>query len=352
MNHLFVQTAFLGDLLLSVPFLKQLRNWDPQSHLSLICRKGFGSFMRELRLCDQVFEFDKVTKNPVSREVLNRKFDYIFCPHQSLTSHRLIQKISSRHKLGYYKFWNSCFFNQRIYRRSDWPEAIRQMQLLGAVWEPVRVKLETFSNKHKVIPSWSRMDLPHLIWKKSQYQEFVERKKLNFKLEEDYICMAPGSVWPTKKWPKDCFLKVIHQLNTKGLAVVLIGSTDERLLGEELQSKASHCHSFIGSLSLMESTMVLARSKALLCNDSGTMHMASLLTLPTLALFGPTVPELGYKPWNPKASVLETKELLCRPCGQHGGRYCPIGTHQCMTSIDPNLVTSKILDLLNKDQGP
>jgi len=348
MNHLFIQTAFLGDLLLSVPSLKQIRIQDPNSHLSLVCRKGFGTFMKELDLCDQVFEFDKTTKNLVDQKILNKTFDYVFCPHQSLTSHRLVQKIKSRHKLGYYKFWNSFFFSRRIHRRMELPETLRQMQLPGAVWKSLEIKLKNFSSKKQIIPSWSQMELSHLKWTDSEYHKLVQRKNMNFKFNKNYICLAPGSVWPTKQWPTDYFLKVADHFYQKGLEIVLIGSPDEKSLGEQLQSKAPHCHSFIGDLSLTESTMVLARSKGLICNDSGAMHIASLLTLPTLAVFGPTVPELGYKPWNPKAHILENKKLLCRPCGQHGSHHCPINTHQCMTSIDPGLVVRKALALFSK----
>ena len=222
------------------------------------------------------------------------------------------------------------------------------MQLLGAVWKPLETKLKSFSRKKETIPLGFQMDLPHLGWTDSEYCELVQRKNMDFKLEGNYVCMAPGSVWPTKQWPVDHFLRVADQLYKKGFRTVLVGSSNERLLGEELQSKAPHCHSLIGDLSLMESTMVLARSQGLVCNDSGAMHIASLLTLPTLALFGPTVTELGYKPWNPKAHVFEIKELLCRPCGQHGSHHCPIGTHQCMTSIDPDQVAFKALTVFSQ----
>ena len=345
MNHLFIQTAFLGDLLLSIPFLKQIKVWDSRSHLSLICRKGFGSFMKELKLCDKVFEFDKSTKTLTDKEVLNKTFDYVFCPHQSLTSHRLVRKIKSKNKLGYHKFWNAFFFNRRVQRRLDWPEALRQMQLLGAVWESLETELKNFIPEKQTIPPWSQMDLPHLKWTDNEYRKLFQRKNMNFNLDRDYICLAPGSVWSTKQWPVNYFAKIAHHFYEKNLEVVLIGSPDEKFLGGQLQSQVPRCYSFIGDLSLMESMMVLARSRGLVCNDSGAMHMAGLLNLPTLAIFGPTVPEFGYKPWSPRAHVLENKKLLCRPCGQHGSRYCPIKTHQCMTSIDPDLVAHKALAL-------
>ena len=351
MNHLFIQTAFLGDLLLSIPVLKQIKHWDPGSHLSLICRRGFGSFMENLGVCDQVFEFDKDTKSLTDQRVLKKEFDYIFCPHLSLTSHRLVQRIHSKNKLGYHRLWNRCFFHKRIHRRLDWPEAIRQMQLLAAVWESMELRLETFSKNPHSIPQWARMSLPHLHWTGKQYDELVEKKNMTFKLDQNYVCLAPGSVWPTKRWSEDGFFHVITRLVEKGLRVVLIGASEEKPLTKRLQAEVSHCYSLAGDLDLVESTMVLARSQGLVCNDSGAMHMAGLLELPTLAFFGPTVPQLGYKPWNPKAFVFEVKNLLCRPCGQHGSRSCPIGTHQCMTSIDADLVFLKAMEFFSLQAG-
>ena len=256
-------------------------------------------------------------------QFLSLSFDYVFCPHQSLTSGRLVQKIKAKNKVSYYKIWNSFFFNKRVPRKLNWPEPIRQMQLLGAVSKNIKENLKDFSNQKNKnqIPPWAMMDLPHLYWRDRDYQELTKRKKLKFHLDQAYFCVAPGSLWSTKQWPWNSFLQLIHIFNKEGFKVVLIGSEVERSIGEKLQS--SQCHSFIGDLSLMESVMVLSRSKALISNDSGAMHLGSLLSHPTLALFGPTVPELGFRPWNPRGFVFEIKELLCRPCGQHGSRQCP-----------------------------
>ena len=91
--------------------------------------------------------------------------------------------------------------------------------------------------------------------------------------------------------------------------------------------------------------MFLSKARGLICNDSGAMHMASVVDCPTVAVFGPTVQELGYKPWNSKAVVMEDNQLLCRPCGQHGGRSCPIVTHQCMENVSPLDVSKKALSI-------
>ena len=220
------------------------------------------------------------------------------------------------------------------------------MQLLGAVSKNIEEKLKSFADQKdkNQIPPWAKMDLPHLHWEDRDYQKLIKRKNLKFPLDQVYFCIAPGSLWPTKQWPWDLFLQLILMFNKKGFKVVLIGAEEERSIGEKCQSP--QCHSFIGDLSLMESVMVLSRSKALISNDSGAMHLGSLLNHPSLALFGPTVPELGFSPWNTRGFVFENKELLCRPCGQHGSRQCPIGTHRCMTSIDPASVFTRAMEII------
>jgi heptosyltransferase-2 len=64
-------------------------------------------------------------------------------------------------------------------------------------------------------------------------------------------------------------------------------------------------------------------------NDSGPMHIATGLGIPTLAVFGATTKELGFFPYGPRHKVIE-QELPCRPCGLHGKRKCPPGHFLCM----------------------
>jgi len=65
---------------------------------------------------------------------------------------------------------------------------------------------------------------------------------------------------------------------------------------------------------------------------------------PLVSIFGPTTPSQGYTPWNKKSRVVEIP-LDCRPCGAHGHNKCPIGTHDCMKKISPEMVWAKSQEL-------
>ncbi len=346
MNHLFVQTAFLGDLLLSIPTLKQIRYASSQNGITLVCRKGYGSLMKELGVCDEVIEVDKRDKKKLGGKLSTEEFDTVFCPHQSVTSHKLVKSIKKANKkIGYKNFWNASYFDIRVERNLTWPEAIRQLQLLGPIYDRIEVNLEAFAQKPDSIPQWAEMSLPNLNWSESQVEKLAEQKIQGFQASRPYICVAPGSVWPTKRWKEEHFIKSATLMARQDFQIVILGAPDERSLCERVQKQIPNSFSLAGHLSVLDSIIFISRSKGLICNDSGAMHMASVVSCPTVAIFGPTVQELGYKPWNPQSVVMEREELLCRPCGQHGSKACPIGTHRCMTDVRPEAVVKKALAL-------
>lgn len=343
MKHLYIQTAFLGDLLLSIPALKAIRQWDAKSEITLICRKGLGGLMSSLGLCDHVLEMDKNHKNLVMQQISGQEFETVFCPHLSQTSRRLAASVKAKKKIGYSGFLASKTFDKTVVRRLDWPEAIRQLQLVSTVFDTLSVRLEAFAEKPETIPVWAQMNLSQLFWSDHDWKQKLKYWQIDLSKQTSYICLAPGSVWETKRWTEESFVEAGQQLSKLNYQILILGSPEERELCERVRDQIPDAVSLAGRLSILESVMVLSRAKALICNDSGAMHMASLLHLPTVAVFGPTVLELGYKPWNPKAQVLASESLLCRPCGQHGGRRCPIGTHSCMKSVSAQQVVKTLL---------
>lgn len=342
---LYIQTAFLGDLLLSIPTLKYLRKIYPEKQIHLLCRKELASFFLETKLVDHVYT-DYQGKKPTWRELKSQldgnTFDLLICPHESFRSAWIAAHIHAKIKIGFYKWWNGIVFNQRELRPLHWPEVLRQLSLVGLVDIELNKKLNEFKNKKApfdFIPDWTSMKVN---LNSSNLQKSKIEEKWKIPSQKKWIALAPGSVWATKKWGDDNYKNLAIFLAQKEMAVILLGSSSERELGEYVQNQNKNIFNLCGETSLYEMAEILNLCETLVCNDSGAMHMASVADCTTLAFFGPTVPAFGYQPWNPKAQVLEIQSLPCRPCSPHGTKECPIGTHECMKKIGVLDVVSRI----------
>ncbi len=372
---LIVQTAFLGDLLLATPLLKTIREKYPQAEIYLLCRKGLGAFMQQLGLVDVFFEIQKKDSHSYKQaynQISDLKFSLIFCPHESLTSALFVRKLFADKKIAFRKWWNFLFFNNLIERDVELPEAMRQLSLFEPIDVTLHEKLQLFKHEHNIlkakntakntaqdsdkksdqnavgvissdfipVPSWARADINKNIlgaWS----GETLPAK-------DSFVCLFPGSVWATKQWTEQGFLhlakKIKNQLN---LDIVWMGSPVEKDLCARLKQALPGSISLAGETNLLQTMQVLELAKLVVCNDSGGQHMAALLAKPTVSIFGPTVLRYGYRAWNAKGIVVENIDIKCRPCGKHGHQKCPIGTHECMTSISADQVFKACQQLLS-----
>lgn len=355
MVNLVVQTAFLGDLLLSIPLLRRMKQRYPRHHLSLLCRKGLGDLFLQLNLVDEVFEMDKKNHNDQKDLFTSLKkieFDYIICPHESVRSAWIVSRLQARHKVGFYHWWNFWAFNERRKRPMHLPDALRQLSLMISLDDDLAKQWQTLSkedfNAHRMqtnlptIPHWASMSLR---------QNLIQGMPLpdQQRGERNIIYMAPGSVWATKRWTEEGYIAIGRQWYRQGYEICLLGSSDEHELCEKISQSIPRSRNLAGQLSLLDSLKMMCFGRAIVCNDSGAMHLASCAELPSICIFGPTVLDFGYRPWQDQAVVVQS-DLSCRPCGKHGARSCPIGTHECMTSIGTDSVSNALHNLLKTPQ--
>ncbi len=171
--------------------------------------------------------------------------------------------------------------------------------------------------------------------------------------EAPLIALCPGAKHFTKQYPLHHLSKVCELiLDRTGAEIVVLGGKEEQTAAETLRQIApERIHSFCGTLRLLESAAVLARCSAAVSNDSGLMHMATAVGVPVAALFGSTVREFGFFPYNANSVVLETEGLSCRPCTHIGRTSCPHTHFRCMESIEPQRVADALFMLLENRRG-
>ncbi len=362
---LIIQTAFIGDALLTVPLLKRVRALYPDSKLTLLCRKGVGNIFVRLKLVDSIVEFDKSKTSDwgtIQSQLSQSSFDLILSPHQSFRSEMLVRKLQSKIKIGYKKWWNFFIFDQTVDRPMQYPESLRLMSLLSPIDDEVRSFFESLQEGNQFLNSDSQttvnftreVKIPELVSPLIKNLKLDAEETVIDKLVKDFniqtyrlILFAPGSVWATKKWTMSGFSELAKKLQESGYQIAVIGSNAERGDCDALAKAVPNAVNLCGETSLSESLELMRRSALLVSNDSGAAHIASLVGLKTISIFGPTVLGLGYRPWNNNVIVNQV-ELKCRPCGLHGSDKCPIGTHECMKNVNATNVLINAEKLLSR----
>ncbi len=163
---------------------------------------------------------------------------------------------------------------------------------------------------------------------------------------EIVIGVSPGAAYGTaKRWLPERFAESANRVaNELGAAVAIFGSKDERdLCSSVAASIAGPVKNFAGETSLAEFIDLAAACRVYLTNDSGAMHIASALGVPTVAIFGAT-DDQTTGPTGPLAKVVR-EPVECSPCLK---RECPID-HRCMTGVDAGRVAEAALVLVERD---
>lgn len=156
------------------------------------------------------------------------------------------------------------------------------------------------------------------------------------------VAICPGAEYgPAKRWPMENFLAVAKHFAARHNAkIVLLGAAGDAPIASEMAVHLAEVENRVGKTTLAEFMAALANAKLVLCNDSGAMHVASVLGTPTVAIFGSTEPELTG-PLGTRTRVLR-HHVPCSPCFL---RECPID-FACMRSITPERVIAEAEALL------
>jgi len=320
--------SFLGDSVLTKPLTKAVRHYFPDSSVDFCVRPENAPLFRGMELINEVITFDKRgSAGGVAgifrfvRELKKREYDIIISCHKSFRSSLTMALTGVLRRVGFSQSAFSFLYTETVSRNMNLHEVERNLMLLEPLiadfsLEEVKKhagKAEVFvderisSNTVKYIKSASGGRKP--------------------------IGINAGSVWATKKWHAERFAEVADRLYDNGFFCVLFGApSDSESCALVAASAERPLMNTCGRLPLGQLPSYIKAMEALITNDSGPLHIASAVGTPAVAIFGPTVKELGFFPYDDKSIVVE-KELYCRPCGLHGGDDCPEGHFRCMGEI-------------------
>jgi heptosyltransferase-2 len=333
---LVVQTAFPGDAILTLPMIQELKKMHIDSSIDVLCIPATAEIFRASASVNLVLELDKHGKHKsvfatlkLINEIKKNNYQKIYCPHRSFRSALITLWIGVKDTYG---FDNSslkfAFRNSTVYDYSS-HEVKRNLSLTGK---------EQSGDEWKILPETSINEEI-----KNKIKNFIDKNNLT----QDFVVIAPGSVWETKKYPADYYIEIIKFLSSKNLNIVLIGGKADKDLCDQitLQAKGKVINS-CGEFSFIENIELLKHSKLLICNDSAPTHLGMCADIPVLTIYCSTVPEFGFYPYNNKSRSISFNELSCKPCGIHGHQQCPVSTFDCGKLMKPDIVLTHVKEML------
>ena len=316
-NILIIQTAFIGDAILSSSLVEKLHSYYPNAKISILVRKGNETIYSQHPFLSEVLVWDKKInklKNlfGILFQIRKNKYDCIINCHRFASSGFLTGFSGARHTAGYKENPFSFLFNFNIKHiiGNGRHEIERYNQLIEDF-------TDTKIFKPKLYPS--NTDL-----------EFVKPYQ-----SSRYICLAPASVWFTKQLPKEKWIELCNKTNPL-TTIYLLGAPSDKELCEQIKNQSTHSNIKIlaGQLSLLQSCALMKEAKMNYVNDSAPLHLASSINAPVTAFFNSTIPAFGFGPLSDNSNILEVKNLACRPCGLHGHKTCPEGHFKCGHLMD------------------
>jgi len=327
---LVLQTAFIGDVILTTPFLRHLKDIFPKAKIDILCIPQTKQVLQNNPFINEIIIFDKRIKVNKLASFLNtilqikaNKYDLGISIQSSVTSSLLmvLGKIKIKHGFSRQKFLNM---------------SVNHAAEKGAhkIAKILRL-LEPFSDK--------KFDHQTEIYYKDSDLKIVDKHlSENNILNDKLIAIAPGSVWFTKKWPKDYFVELVKLLENNKSKIVLTGGQQDFEICNEIAEKTNAVN-FAGKFSIPQSAALIKKCVLIITNDSAPLHIANAVQTDVVAIFGPTVKSLGFYPFRQNDIVIE-KNLDCRPCGRHGGNSCPLKHFSCMLDLTPKLVYKKMVE--------
>jgi heptosyltransferase-2 len=341
---LVIQTAFIGDVILTTPLFRTLKEGLAEAWVTAVVVPSCRDILEGNPHVDEIVAYDKRRDNRGVRgfcRILDRvrrgMFDLTVVPHRSLRSALLARLAGIPRRVGFDRSAGAFLFTDVVRYRTDAHEVDRNLDLVHPLGiEERNVQPEIFPGKAD--------------------EEVVSSLLREVGCDDRYplVAIAPGSVWSTKRWLPERFAGLADWLTTAyNATIVFVGGSGDvdlcQMIVEMMKGKGAI--SVAGRLSLRTSAALLARCHLLISNDSAPVHLASAVGTPTIALFGPTVPMFGFGPLAPRSAIVEVKGLPCRPCGTHGGNACPAGHFRCMRDLTVEMVRGEIEGVLQRDRS-
>lgn len=324
-RFLIIQTAFLGDVVLATALIEKLRLHYPNATIDFLLRKGNEHLLASNPQIGTLYVWDKQRNKlrnlwRIARRVRHARYSSVINVHRGATTGFVTCMSGAGERRGFGKNPFSWCYTHRFEHAFSKPndekiihETDRNQQLIASITDskPAMPRLYPLAGDRDAVKS---------------YQE-----------DGPYICIAPSSVWATKRFPAERWAELIAHLPA-AIKIYLLGGKDDDAVAESIiaGSQGQHIVNLSGKLSMVQSAVLMKGAVMNYANDSGPVHFASAVNAPVTAVFCSTHRCFGFGPLSANSRLVEVDDLYCKPCGLHGYPACPQGHFRCAKDIQLN----------------
>jgi heptosyltransferase-3 len=334
---LLIQLGDIGDVILSLPCIETLRENYPEANIVVAVREKAGELMEGCKWIQCVVSIHK-KKRPLLKaiayqlsffsQIRKYRFDLAIDLRTGTRGAFLAFFSGARQRVGFYADENLSrnWLFTHLVDTKNMPEKHMSDYYLSLL------------TSYRLKPAISKPRLEVSDEKKRQAFKLLRDNGVS--MDKPIVAVHPFSLWDYKEWGIEKYKKVVNWITSKKrVAVVIIGSTDERERAAHIVS-ANRYNTFnvTGKTSLALLTGVLNYCSFFVGGDSAGMHLAAAVGVPTVSIFGPTSPES----WAPRGDThrVVQKSLSCVPCKEKGCR----GTEEsrCLIELSADEVIAAI----------
>lgn len=334
---LVIRFSSIGDILLASPLLRILRAKFPNAEIDFLVKKRFADLVRYNPNITQVLEFDEkrgLRDLRIHKEkIKNLHYDLLVDIHKNFRSAYVRYGAGARYVAKYSKM--------RLPRLVLIITKLNMYPRLMPVYKRYLLSVADFGmqDDNQGLEIFFP-DEYHAIAHKKLLENGFQNKKLK-------IGLAPGAGYFTKRWLPDYYAELADKLAEDFDAeILLFGDRNDLCITRNITHQMNTpAIDMAGKLSILETAAALDKCDALVCNDTGLMHIGCALKKNVVAVFGPTTEELGFFPVGENTQVVQTN-ISCRPCSHVGSKHCPRGHFKCMKEITPNMVFEEIRKMI------
>jgi len=307
MKILVRATNWIGDAVMSLPALRAIRSRYPGAHITVLAKPWVKQLYEGERAIDAVIW-------KPARALRTEKFDLAVLFPNSFRSALQIYITGARRRIGYARDARSFLLTDAIpipkageipkHERFYYLELLRRAGLIDA------------------LPNISEIHLDGAGAAAERGSQLFESRGVKLPV----IGVSPGAAFGSaKRWLPERFAEAAARL-AEGGSIAIFGSAAERSMCAQVAAACAG-HNFAGTTTLREFIDMTAACQLFLTNDSGAMHIAAGLGVPSITVFGPT-DETATGPSGANARIVR-EPVDCAPCKL---RECPID-HRCMTRV-------------------